>query len=90
MFKIRFGSKIKKITNYAIGVKEVSEIISLWLREFYRMDVGVRLGWSFVLNLIFLRVESNLFRRNKEPKNKLSYGEKSQDGAFSILVEWTD
>lgn len=54
------------------------------------MDVGVRLGWSFVLNLIFLRVESNLFRRNKEPKNKLSYGEKSQDGAFSTLVEWTD
>lgn len=26
MFKIRFGSKIKKITNYTIGVKEVSEI----------------------------------------------------------------
>lgn len=52
--------------------------------------MSVRLGSSFVLNLIFLWVESNLFRRNKEPKNKLSYGEKSQDGAFSILVERTD
>lgn len=26
MFKIRFGSKIKKINNYTIGVKEVSQI----------------------------------------------------------------
>lgn len=85
MFKIRFGSKIKKINNYTIGVKEVSQI-NLLMAERVLSD-GRRLGSSFVLNFIFLWVESKLFRRNKEPKNKLSYGEKSQDGAFSTLVE---